>query len=108
MPPRGRGGRRPSRASIGRASELMGPPPAPGTTNAQPTSQDVKPESGLVTAEDPLSQKILGPEVKALKERLIVRLQLPSQLLTTNLTIDQDSATIMAQMVNHHTDVHKV
>lgn len=61
----------------------MGPPPAPGT-QSQP-AQDVKPDP-----DDPLSQKILGPEVKEMRERLI------------------DSATIMAQMVNHHTDVHKV
>jgi hypothetical protein len=58
----------------------MGPPPAPGTGNAQPTSQEVKPDLGLGAAEDPLSQKILGPEVKALKERLIVRLLLSYQL----------------------------
>lgn len=44
----------------------MGPPPAPGA-QSQPT-QDTK--AGL---DDPLSQKILGPEVKAMKERLIVR-----------------------------------
>ena len=46
----------------------MGPPPAPGA--AQQTPQDVRPEPGPV--EDPLSQKIFGPEVKAMKERLIV------------------------------------
>jgi hypothetical protein len=50
----------------------MGPPPAPATGNPQPTPEEVKPEGAT---EDPLSQKILGPEVKALKERLIVRLQ---------------------------------
>lgn len=48
----------------------MGPPPAPATVNVQPISQDVKRDTG--GAEDPLSQKILGPEVKAMKERLIV------------------------------------
>ncbi|KAG8835970.1 hypothetical protein FRC17_010939 [Serendipita sp. 399] len=80
MPPRARGGRRPSRASIGKASELMGPPPAP-STSSQTASASQAPTADKNEAASSLAQKILGPE---------------------------DSAATIAQIVNHHTDVYKL
>ncbi|KAG8785379.1 hypothetical protein FRC15_001486 [Serendipita sp. 397] len=93
MPPRGRGGgRRPSRASIGRASDLMGPPPAPPTSSQGVSMGQTQTAAKNDTASS-LTHKILGPEVKALRECLIA---------------SGDSAATIAQIVNHHTDVYKL
>ncbi|PVG03344.1 hypothetical protein CPB86DRAFT_822398 [Serendipita vermifera] len=90
MPPRGRGGRRPSRTSTGKAADLMLPPPAP-TAVAQASQATSTETRGQEKGNDSfLDQKLLGPEVKALRECLI------------------ESATTMAQLVNHHADIHKI
>jgi hypothetical protein len=73
MPPR-KGVRRQSKASLGKANEIMGPPPAP-LTAVQPSTSTAGTDSKAEQQadEDALAQKIFGREVKALRECLIVR-----------------------------------
>ena len=60
-----------TRTSAGNASELMPPPPIPASSPEKSTVADGTPVSAAQIP-DPIMSKILGPEVRALRECLIV------------------------------------
>lgn len=83
MPPRKGAVRRPSKPSLGKASELMGPPPAPLTAvNANSSAAGVDSKGEQAGGDGSSAQKIFGQEVNALRECLIVRIALGRAPLT--------------------------